>query len=209
MGDDDHGGLLFHQAPDDPQHLSGELRVQGRGGLVKAQDIRFQGQGSGDGHPLLLAAGELAGVVACPLLQAHFGEQLQTFLLNLLQNGLFVGLEVGPLPGQQLLGQGHVFQGCILGKQVEGLKHHAEVEAFFANFGIGLAAAVGGVKDDVAPHRDGALIRGLQEVQAPQQGGLAAARGADDGQGLALLQVKADILQHPGGAKVFFQVIYL
>ena len=37
------------------------------------------------------------------------------------------------------------------------------------------------------------IPRGLQEVEAPEQGGLAAARGADDGQGLALVQGKADV----------------
>ena len=61
MGDDDHGGLLLGQGADHPQHLAGELRVQGRGGLVKAEDIGAEGQGPGDGHPLLLAAGELVG----------------------------------------------------------------------------------------------------------------------------------------------------
>ncbi len=52
------------------------------------------------------------------------------------------------------------------------------------------------------------LVGGLQKVQAPQQGGLAAAGGADDGQSLALLQVKADVLQHPGRAKVLFNMMY-
>ena len=56
VGDDDHGGVLFRQPADDPEHFSGELWVQGRGGLVKAENIRRQGQRPGDGHPLLLAS---------------------------------------------------------------------------------------------------------------------------------------------------------
>ena len=57
VGDDDHGGLLLRQTPDDLEHLAGELRVQGGGRLIKAEDVRGQGQGPGDGYPLLLAAG--------------------------------------------------------------------------------------------------------------------------------------------------------
>ena len=51
------------------------------------------------------------------------------------------------------------------------------------------------------------LVGGLQKVQAPEQGGLAGAGGADDGQGLALLQFKADVLQDLGIAKVLFNVL--
>ena len=36
----------------------------------------------------------------------------------------------------------------------------------------------------------------------------AAAGGADDGQSLTLLQRESDVLQHTGGAEVFFDVVY-
>ena len=55
VGDNDHGGLLFGQGADHLQHLAGQLGVQGAGGLVKAEDIRVEGQRPGDSHPLLLA----------------------------------------------------------------------------------------------------------------------------------------------------------
>ena len=45
VGDDDHGGLLLRQGADDLEHLTGELRVQGGGGLIKAKDVRVEGQG--------------------------------------------------------------------------------------------------------------------------------------------------------------------
>ena len=209
VGDDDHGGLLLGQVPDDLEHLAGELRVQGGGGLVKAEDIRVERQGPGDGHPLLLAAGELAGVVAGPLGEAHFGQQLPAFGLDLLQNLLFVLLEVGLLLGQQFPGQGHVFQRRVLGKEVEGLKYQAEVEALFPHLALPLGGGIVCVEDDRPAHRDGAAVGLFQKVEAAQQGGLAAARGADDGQGLALFQGEADVLQHPGGAEMFFDVMYL
>ena len=105
MGDDDHGGLLFGQGADHPQHLAGELRVQGGGGLVKAEDIGAEGQGPGDGHPLLLAAGELVGVMPRPVGQTHLGQQRPSLLLDLSEDALLLPLKVGPLPGQELAGQ--------------------------------------------------------------------------------------------------------
>jgi hypothetical protein len=45
---------------DEVQHLL--LYGQGRGGFVSDQDFRLTGQGHGDHHPLLLAAGQLVWV---------------------------------------------------------------------------------------------------------------------------------------------------
>ena len=67
VGHHDHGGAAAGQLADDPQHLAGKLRVQGGGGLVEAQHVRLHAQGPGDGHTLLLAAGELMGVVPGPV----------------------------------------------------------------------------------------------------------------------------------------------
>ncbi|CAN4014488.1 ABC transporter permease, partial [Dysosmobacter welbionis] len=208
MGDDNHGGPLFRQLPNDPKHLAGEFRVQGGGRLVKAEDVRVQGQGPGDGHPLLLSAGELAGVVICPLTEAHLRQQLPAVRLDLLQDLLFVLLEVRLLLGQQLPGQGDVLQRRVLGEQIEGLKHQPEVEPLLPHLALPLGGGISGVKNQITRHRDGTLLRLLQEIQAPQQGGFAGAGGADDGQGLALLQIKADVLQHPGGAEMLFNVMY-
>ncbi len=45
------------------QHLPAGVGVQGAGGLIRQDHRRVPGQGPGNGHPLLLAAGELAGLV--------------------------------------------------------------------------------------------------------------------------------------------------
>lgn len=64
MGDHDDGasglaaGLLQK-----PQHLFAGLVVQGTGGLVAQQELGVFGQGPGNGHPLLLAAGQRFGVL--------------------------------------------------------------------------------------------------------------------------------------------------
>ena len=99
-------------------------------------------------------------------------------------------LEVRLLLGQQLLGQCHVLQGCVLGEEVEGLEHHAEVEAFPAHLALPLSSGVRRVEQGAALDDDLPVVRSLQKVQAPQKGGLAGARGADDGQGLPLLRSK-------------------
>ena len=197
MGDDDDGSLRGFQPPDHPQHLPGELRVQGGGGLVKAEDVRLQGQGPGDGHPLLLSAGELAGVIADAVGQAHLLNELPGSLLQLLHRCLF----------QQLGGQHHVFQHGILGEQVEGLEHQAKMEPVLPDLAVAEPLVVLPVEKGLAVHPDGAALGGFQEIQAAQQGGLAAAGGADDGKHLALFHGKGDVLQDGGAAEAFLNVV--
>ena len=199
MGDDDHGGALFCQGADDPQHFAGELRIQGGGGFVKTKNVRVHGQGAGDGHPLLLAAGELVGIMIRPVSQAHLCEQLPAGLLD-------GGLCLAGLLAHQLPCQCHVLQGRILGEQIEILKHQTEVEPLGADVLFIGGLAVGGVEDLAAGHGDGAAVGLFQKVQAAQQRGFSAAGSADDGQGLALFQRKADVVEHSGGAEVLFQM---
>ena len=92
VGDDDHGGVPLGQAPDDLEHLAGELWVQGRGGLVKAENVRVQSQGPGDGYPLLLAAGELVGIVVGPVAEPHLLQQLPALGLDPGVDALAAGL---------------------------------------------------------------------------------------------------------------------
>ena len=131
MGNDDHGGLSVGEVPQDAEDFAGQLRVKGAGGLIEAEDVRVERQCAGDGHPLLLTAGELVGVVACPLRQAHLGQQVTGLCFQLGVDGLFVGLVVGLLLRQKLPRQHHVFQRGVLGEEVEVLEHEAEVEALF------------------------------------------------------------------------------
>ena len=55
---------------------------------------------------------------------------------------------------------------------------------------------IGGVQQELPPHRYGALVGGLQEVEAAKQGGLTAARGADDGKDVPLVQGEINTLQN-------------
>ena len=104
VGDDNHGGPLLSQGTDHFQHFPGKLRIQGGGGLVKAENIRRQSQCPGNGHPLLLTAGKLMGIVSGPICQAHFLQQNIPLFLNLSEDLLFVCLKVCFFLCQQLLG---------------------------------------------------------------------------------------------------------
>ena len=58
------------------QHLFDHLRVERRGRLVKEHDLGLHGQGAGDGHALLLPAGELARVDVGLFGDAHLLQQV-------------------------------------------------------------------------------------------------------------------------------------
>ena len=71
VGDDHHGDpQLLVQLLQQFQDGQGGGGVQSGGGLVAQQDLGVGGQGTGDGHALLLAAGHLGGVGLFTGLQA-------------------------------------------------------------------------------------------------------------------------------------------
>ena len=205
--DDDHGGVLLGERADDLEHLAGQLGVERGGRLVKAQDVRLEGERAGDRHALLLAARELVGVVAHAALQTHLAEQLDGMVLDLLVDLALVLLIVRPLLGEQQARQHDVFQRRVLREQVERLEHHAEVQAALADLSVRFAGMVGGVEQRFAVDDDLPGVRRLEEVQAAQQRCLARTRGADDGQRLAALERKADVVQHLGGAEALVDVV--
>ena len=136
------------------------------------------------------------GVVACPLRQAHLGQQVTGLCFQLGVDGLFVGLVVGLLLRQKLPRQHHVFQRGVLGEEVEVLEHEAEVEALFPHLALPLGGGVGGVPHGLAVHPDDAGVGTLKEIQAAQQRRLARAGRADDRQRLALFQCERDVLEN-------------
>ena len=194
MGHHDHGVVLGFKTPDDPQNLAGELRIQSGGGFVKTKHLRAQSQGTGNGHPLLLSAGELIGIAALLLQQTYLVKKLQCLFLQ--------GARVTLL--QKLGSQHHVFQHGVLGKQVEILEHQAEMKPVLANLFLRQAAVV----EKLAIHPDFSLIRSFQEIQAAKQGGLAAAGGTDNSQHLPLFQRKTDASEYVHRAEALFDILY-
>ena len=179
VGDDHHGDPQFLvELLQQGQDGQGGGGVQGRGGLVAQQHLGAGGQGPGDGHPLLLPAGELGGVGPGPVSQAH---QVQQFL------GPFPGL--GALGADELQGEADVVQGGALHEQVKALEDHADALP-------GPVEVFGGELGHLLPvHHHGAGRGPLQQVHAPHQGGLARPGQADDAKDLPRLDGQVDVLQ--------------
>jgi len=123
---------------------------------------------AGDGRALLLAAGELGGVVVPVESQVHLVQQV----LALPAQGVGVQTAVGHARGQlQVLQQGQV------GEEVELLEDHAGALAH--GLVLGLVLGVFGEIEVNARHRQAAPVRRLQPVEAAQQGALAGPAAAD------------------------------
>ena len=136
MRDDDHGHVLLGQRTDDAQHLAGQLRVEGRGRLVEAEDVRPESQRPRDGDALLLPAGELVRIEIHLLLQAHLRQKVLGAGLDLGVDLLLALLVIRLLPGQQFAGQHDVFLRRILREQIEILEHEAKMQPFAADLAL-------------------------------------------------------------------------
>ena len=145
MGDDQHRAALPRKLAHNGQHLAGQLGVKRGGRLVKIEDLGVGRHGAGDGYPLLLPAGKLAGVVVGAVIHAD---------LDKLRMGQLLGRAAGHLAGNDKP-LGHILQRGLVCKQVVVLK------------AVQLDAAA------VKIHRAG--ICPLKKIQAAQHGGLAAA----------------------------------
>lgn len=109
VGDHHHKPVLGH--PFQKLHdLDAGLAVQGAGGLISEEDVRVVDQGPGNGHPLHLPAGHLAGALMELVSRPH------------LLQGLFCPLPPFP-PGDAADGQRqfHVGQHRLVGDQVVAL----------------------------------------------------------------------------------------
>ena len=74
-------------------------------------------------------------------------------------------------------------------EQVKALEHHADVLAQLVD-----VAALG--RKVLAVEPDVARVRGLEQVEAAQEGRLTRTRGADDGDDLARIDGQVDALEH-------------
>ena len=77
MGDQNNGdAFLFVESPEKFQHFFTGLGVEVAGGLIGEQDGGIIDQGPGNGHPLLLPAGELRRFVVQAIPQPYPLEQV-------------------------------------------------------------------------------------------------------------------------------------
>ena len=142
-------------------------RVEVAGRLVGQDDVGIVDQRPGDGHALLLAAGELGGPVVDPIAQADQPGELDRPLVRLLAE------LAGSLVGQREL---DVLEHGVLRDQVVRLEDEAEVAA------ADLGELVVVEPRDVATAQEVlAAGRAVEAAQQVEHGALARAGGAHDG----------------------------
>ena len=157
-------------------------------------EVGIRCQRTGNGHPLLLAAGELGGIGTGLVPQSY---QLQKFH--------------GPcfllLPGHaaELHGKADILQAGALHEQVEALEDHGHIppgqpKLPFADgdqlFPGALSLHPG---QTLTIDGDGTGSGALQEIHAPDQGAFAGTGETDDAEDLTLPDVQVDILQGVDG----------
>ena len=78
---DDHGHSFFGQILHDIQDLSNHLRVQGRGGFIEEHDLWLHGEGSRNGHRLLLSTRKWHARFETVILNGLFALDIQLLFL--------------------------------------------------------------------------------------------------------------------------------
>src|SRR6478672_3718920 len=178
VGDDDHRHALLGEVDHHVEDLLDHLRVECGGRLVEEHHLRLHRQCTGDRDPLLLAAGELSGVLLGLVADADPVEQLARLLLG----GFLL------LPADLDRAERDVLEDRLVGEEVEALEHHPDLGA---QRGEGLAL----LRQRLAVERDRALVDRLEAVDRAAQRRLARARRADDHDDLAALHGEVDVLE--------------
>src|SRR5579885_718667 len=171
MGDIDHGGAQrLMQLGDLQPHLHAQRRIEVGERLVEQEGLRLAHDGAADRHALALAAGELAR------LAVEIVGEVQDLggLLHLLTDDL-------SRHARHLQPEADVAAHAHMGIERVGLEDHGEPA-----LGRRHVAHIGPV--DLDP----AAARILEPGDEPQQGGLAAARGADEDDEGAVLDLEVE-----------------
>ena len=133
-------------------HLHPQLGVQVGQGFVHKQHLRVDDNGSGQGHTLLLAAGQLGGHPLFQVVNLYYFKDFVHLGLNLVLGYLAV-----------LKAEGHIVPDRHVGENGVVLEYHAHI------------SLVGGdVVDDLAVNLDFAALNGIESYNHAQQGGFAA-----------------------------------
>ena len=146
--------------------LHAQARVLIGQGLVQQQHARLEDQRAGDGHPLLLAAGEGGRGPVRIGLHLHEAQGAGDALLDLRRRA--------PADAQ---GIGHIVEDGHVRPDGVGLEHHAEPAPFGRHEEV-----AGGVAHDFPADADAPAAVLLQARDHPQGRRLAAARWAQQGE---------------------------
>ena len=165
-------------------HLHTQLGVQVGQGLVEQEGAGVANDGPPHRDTLPLAAGELAGLALQEVRQLqHLGRLLHPLL------------DLRPAQLRDLQTVGHVVVDAHVRVERVVLEHHGDVPV------LGLQ-----IVDHLAADGDLALADRLQSGHHAQQGGLAAARGSDDDDELAVGDLHVDPVDHLRAAVAFLHL---
>ncbi len=180
-------GVLPAQFVDELLHPGGGDGIERRAGFVHEDHLRVDGDGAGDAQPLLLATGEPGAWLVEALL--HLVPQpgaAQGFLHQRVEFGL---ARDQPVQARSI---GDVLVDR-LGEGVGLLEHHAHAGTQGHHVHLRVMD-VFVIEQDLSTHP--AAVDGIvHAVEATQEGGLAAAGGADEGGHLVLADVDGDVEQ--------------
>src|SRR6266540_896159 len=174
-----HGHAVEREADHGIEHLLDHFRVERRGRLVEQHDLRLHAQRPRYRHPLLLAAGELGGILVRLFRNAHASQIMPRDL---------VGLPLRHLAHPDR-SERAVLQHGQMRKQVELLEHHPDLAAHLVD-GLEILGELSAVDDDPT------ALPVFDTVDTAKQGRLAAARGPADDDALSTHDLEVDVVQH-------------
>ena len=185
MGDVDKGDVHFPlQALEFQLHLLAQLEVQRAQGFVQQQHPGLVDQAAGDGHPLLLPARELVDAAALEAFEAHDLQHFQHFGADRLLRQFF-----------EPQAESHVFKHVQMREQRILLEHRVH------------RPLVGRLTGDVlAIKKDIARFWGDEPGDHAQGRGLAAARRAEEGHELLVVNVEGKPVQDFLPVKINYNV---
>ena len=178
VGDHDDQAILG-DLREQVHDLHGSMGIQGAGGLVGQHDLRVVDERAGNGHPLHLAARELARLLVQVLGQAHGCQGL-----------LGAARALGLPHARQRQCQLHVLQDGLVRNEIVALEH--EPYAVVAEgVPVAILVAVGG--DAVDDHVAGVVV--IQAAHHVQKRCLARARRAQNRHELVVAERDGDVVQ--------------
>ena len=155
-------------------HILPQAQVQRAQGLVQQQDLGPVHQRPGDGHPLLLAAGQLGDFPVLKALQTHHAQHFRHALLD------FLGRHLGDPQAK-----GDVLKHVQMREQRILLEHRVDLPLMR--------------RDIINPHtvKGDVSRRGRRETaDNPQRCGLATAAGAQKCEEFRIVDIQIDVIEN-------------
>ena len=191
--------MLLGQLPHGFQNLPSQLRIQGRGRLIKQHNLWLHSQGSGNSHSLLLTARQSAGISIPLVKKPNLPQKLLCLWTNLLHRTLFYLHR----SLQQILHNRH------MRKKIKLLKYHACTSQNLPGLGLIhiFCPAISSVfRQGTAHNLDFARVNLLQTIDTPQHGAFARAGRTNNSQYITLGYRKIYALQHLQLPKAFMYI---